>query len=176
MEKKQIAMVIYLFGICIGLASMTAILASDANPSSSSSSKKQYSPIQLVKLSDEEKKFVCFSNNDCGHGKCILERDIYGNSLNISHCECDNEYATRDDNEPCEYKQRSGLVALLLAIFVGALGVPFFYLAVGSCAYICYGLLMLFTCGGCCVGYLVVVILIAVGTLPDGNGVELCCL
>jgi hypothetical protein len=57
------------------------------------------------------------------------------------------------------------LVTLLLAIFLGGLGVHRFYVGkVGT------GLLMLFTAGGCGVWYLVDIIMIAVGSFTDAEG------
>ena len=57
------------------------------------------------------------------------------------------------------------LVTLLLAIFLGGLGVHRFYVGkIGT------GLLMLFTAGGCGIWWLVDVIMIAVGSFTDSDG------
>ena len=61
--------------------------------------------------------------------------------------------------------QRSFLVALLLSIFLGSLGVDRFYL--GS---IGLGILKLITAGGCGIWYIIDIILIATGQVRDANG------
>lgn len=61
--------------------------------------------------------------------------------------------------------QRSFLVALLLSIFLGSLGVDRFYL--GS---IGLGILKLITAGGCGIWYIIEIILIATGKVRDANG------
>jgi TM2 domain-containing membrane protein YozV len=60
---------------------------------------------------------------------------------------------------------KSWLVALLLSIFLGSLGVDRFYLG-----YIGLGIAKLLTFGGCGIWYLIDIILIAVGKMTDSNG------
>jgi ribosomal protein L40E len=60
------------------------------------------------------------------------------------------------------------LVALLLSIFVGELGVDRFYLG-----YIGLGILKLVTAGGCGIWWLIDLILIASNKLKDSDGREL---
>lgn len=57
------------------------------------------------------------------------------------------------------------LVALLLSIFLGVLGVDRFYLG-----HVGLGLLKLFTAGGCGIWWLIDIILIATGSLRDSRG------
>jgi hypothetical protein len=57
------------------------------------------------------------------------------------------------------------LVALLLSIFLGTLGVDRFYMG-----YVGLGILKLLTFGGCCIWWLIDVILIATGSLKDAQG------
>lgn len=63
---------------------------------------------------------------------------------------------------------KSFLVAILLSIFVGSLGVDRFYLG-----YTGLGILKLVTLGGCGIWAIVDIILIATGSLKDKNGVPL---
>ena len=65
-------------------------------------------------------------------------------------------------------EQKSFLVAILLSIFVGTLGVDRFYLG-----YVGLGILKLVTLGGCGIWAIVDIILIATGNLKDKNGVPL---
>ncbi len=61
--------------------------------------------------------------------------------------------------------QREWLVALLLSIFVGTLGVDRFY-----SGHIGLGILKLLTCGGCYIWWLIDVILIATNSYKDVQG------
>lgn len=61
--------------------------------------------------------------------------------------------------------QKEWIVALLLSIFVGTLGIDRFYLG-----YIGLGILKLVTAGGCGVWWLVDLILIVMDKLPDAQG------
>jgi TM2 domain-containing membrane protein YozV len=65
---------------------------------------------------------------------------------------------------------RSFLVALLLSILVGQLGVDRFYLG-----YIGLGVLKLLTGGGCGIWWIIDIILIATKQLKDVDGNELQC-
>lgn len=65
-------------------------------------------------------------------------------------------------------EQKDFLVALLLSIFLGQLGVDRFYMG-----YIGTGILKLITLGGCGIWWLVDVILIATKNLKDANGLPL---
>ena len=70
------------------------------------------------------------------------------------------------DQQPTQQpEQKDFLVALLLSIFVGSIGVDRFYLG-----YIGLGIVKLVTFGGCGVWTIIDVILIAMGKLPDANG------
>lgn len=70
------------------------------------------------------------------------------------------------DQQPTQQpEQKDFLVALLLSIFVGSIGVDRFYLG-----YIGLGIVKLITFGGCGVWTIIDVILIAMGKLPDANG------
>jgi TM2 domain-containing membrane protein YozV len=64
--------------------------------------------------------------------------------------------------------RRSFIVALLLSIFVGGLGVDRFYLG-----YIGLGIVKLLTAGGCGVWSIIDIILIATGKLKDADGNQL---
>jgi len=69
---------------------------------------------------------------------------------------------------PAAPEQKDFLVALLLSIFLGQLGVDRFYMG-----YIGTGILKLITLGGCGIWWLVDVILIATKNLKDANGLPL---
>ncbi len=60
------------------------------------------------------------------------------------------------------------LVALLLSIFVGGLGIDRFYLG-----YTGLGILKLVTCGGFFIWYVYDIIMIATGKMKDAQGQEL---
>jgi hypothetical protein len=57
------------------------------------------------------------------------------------------------------------VIALLLSILVGALGVDRFYLG-----YVGLGIVKLLTAGGCGIWYIVDIVLIAMNKLPDAEG------
>lgn len=67
-----------------------------------------------------------------------------------------------------DLSDKSKIVAGLLGIFLGSLGVDRFYLG-----YTGLGLLKLFTCGGCGWWQLIDVILIFMGSVPDAQGRKL---
>lgn len=67
-------------------------------------------------------------------------------------------------NDPT-ISERNGLVALLLAIFLGELGVHSFY-----CGKTGIGIAQLFTLGGCGIWALIDIIMIACGTYKDKDG------
>jgi len=70
----------------------------------------------------------------------------------------------KDTDEKPEGK-RNYLVALLLSIFVGSLGVDRFYMGlIGT------GILKLLTLGGCGIWWLIDLILIATNNLKDSDG------
>jgi len=66
---------------------------------------------------------------------------------------------------PATPQRREFLVALLLSIFVGALGIDRFYMG-----YIGLGILKLVTFGGCGIWSLIDIILIATRKLNDADG------
>lgn len=65
-------------------------------------------------------------------------------------------------------EQKDFLVALILSIFLGQLGVDRFYMG-----YIGTGILKLITLGGCGIWWLIDIILIATKNLKDANGLPL---
>lgn len=74
---------------------------------------------------------------------------------------------TKKSNNKIEkiFGKRKYLVALLLSIFVGSLGVDRFYMGlIGT------GILKLLTFGGCGIWWLIDLILIATNSLKDGEG------
>lgn len=61
--------------------------------------------------------------------------------------------------------QKNWLLALLLSIFLGSLGVDRFYLG-----YITLGIIKLLTAGGFGIWYIIDIILLATDKLPDAQG------
>lgn len=66
------------------------------------------------------------------------------------------------------YSDKSFLVAVLLSVLVGGLGIDRFYLG-----YVGLGVLKLLTLGGCGVWTIIDIILIVTGNLPDAQGKKL---
>lgn len=64
-------------------------------------------------------------------------------------------------------EMKSKVVALILSIFLGELGIDRFYLG-----YICTGILKLITCGGFGIWWLIDLIMIATGKLKPKDGSE----
>jgi TM2 domain-containing membrane protein YozV len=60
---------------------------------------------------------------------------------------------------------KSWVVALILSILLGGLGVDRFYLG-----YIGLGIVKLITLGGCGIWYMIDIILIALNNVPDAEG------
>lgn len=116
----------------------------------------------------------CTTSAQCNFGECLPD-----GSLGTYYCECDDNYLSLDDdgdfdvNEPCNYEQKSGLVALLLSIFIGSCGIDRCYLARGNCGACCCGITKGVTLGALGIWTIIDVILIAVGSLNDGNGISL---
>lgn len=80
-------------------------------------------------------QFVCNGSDDCsGHGVC---------NNNNTACNCYDGYVTYDTNgKQCNYVQKKGLTALLLAIFLPGTGAMNFYIGNNT-----YALIQLFLCG-----------------------------
>jgi hypothetical protein len=71
-------------------------------------------------------------------------------------------------NIPGVFSEKDWMVALIISLFLGGLGIDRFYLG-----YTGLGILKLITCGGCGIWSLVDLIMIAVGNLGDSDGLPL---
>lgn len=69
---------------------------------------------------------------------------------------------------PGVFSEKDWLTAVLLSLFVGTLGIDRFYLG-----YTGLGVLKLITLGACGIWALIDLILIAIGNVPDSNGLPL---
>lgn len=105
--------------------------------------------------------FACGQNAECAQ-----------DGPNSFYCRCIKGWVNRD-GQTCVYRQRDGLTALLLSIFVGGLGVDWFYLSCGIGGYIAAGVFKLLTVGGLGIWWVVDIIRIACGVFWDGNGIPL---
>lgn len=73
------------------------------------------------------------SEEQCnGNGDCKLENGV-------GMCDCDAEYDTEDDEDPCGYHRRGKWLTFLLS-FIG-FGSPYFYLSQGASNYITVGII-----------------------------------
>lgn len=112
--------------------------------------------------------FQCYSNRDCGHGKCD-EVIAIDNKVIGSECICDSDYYMVDDGV-CDGRMLSGLATLIISILFGELGIDLCFLARGNPSYIFFGVVKGLT-GGCCgVWYVFDIVLIAMGLMTDGYG------
>lgn len=117
---------------------------------------------------------ACNISSECNFGECLPD-----GASSLYYCECDEHYLSLNDegdydiSEPCNYEQKSGLVALLLSIFIGSCGVDRCYLARGNAGACCCGVCKGLTLGALGIWTIIDVILIAVGSLNDGNGISL---
>ncbi len=100
-------------------------------------------------------------------GKEYLSDAKYCPSCGILLINTPGSVITSDGTKPAT-PQRELIVALILSIFFGHIGVDRFYLG-----YVGLGLLKLFTFGGCGIWWLVDIILIATRKLPDSDGMPL---
>ncbi|KAI8804997.1 hypothetical protein BJ742DRAFT_741721 [Cladochytrium replicatum] len=109
---------------------------------------------------------TCSVDFDCNHGECASFNQT------TNYCVCDKNWKT-NNGTPCSYEQTSKLVAFLVSLFVGELGVDWFILAKGNAGYIVAGVFKLLTGGGAGIWWLVDWIRILAGSFPDGNGVPI---
>jgi hypothetical protein len=83
---------------------------------------------------------TCQFSSDCpAHSQCVS-----------GACECITGWTTWKDSTLCAYEQKSKWTAFLLSVFVGSVGVDWFYLASGNAVYIVAGVFKLLMWFGCC--------------------------
>lgn len=103
---------------------------------------------------------ICNTDDECNNGYC-----------RSSKCVCNNGFVSFI-NQTCSYKQKDKLTAFLLSLFVGPLGVDWFYLANGEAKYIVAGVFKLLTGTFLMVGscfYCCTFICSAYAAASDGN-------
>ena len=139
MKVKHIILLAYLTFVAVGLFNAyTTISNKDHSSAHQFSYSKQRSVLQ------DNTKFTCERNRDCGNGTCF---DDEGEK----YCVCDGNYINYEGGV-CNYHQVDKLTMFLVSFFVGPLGVDWFLSAVPGSAqfggYIAAGVFKLLTCGG----------------------------
>lgn len=86
-------------------------------------------------------------------------------------CICREGMINRGDS-PCSYKAISKSDAFTYAVLpvLASMGYPWFHIARGNGLYIFLGVMKILTAAGCALWWIVDMILVASGSLRDGNG------
>ena len=148
------------------LLMMSSPSFSKSMPAANSSTPEVLSPMAMA-----VKKSLCSTDNDCGNGACRKVSSAV-NAKPEATCVCRKPYIDQGEYK-CSYAAKSKLVAFLLSMFLGGLGVDWFYLSAGNGGYIVGGVFKLITGGGLGLWWLVDWIRILAGTFNDGEGMEL---
>lgn len=103
-----------------------------------------------------------FPDRCSGHGVCSA----------AEFCTCEKPYINHN-NTPCNYESVSALTTLLLTLFLGGIGMPWFYTAQGNSCQICCGVTKLLV-GVFTMGIWELIDIINVATMHhQGGGSEL---
>lgn len=125
--------------------------------------------LSYASIPDYQLDVPCKNDFQCGdHGECVPF--IFNTTENF--CVCDDNVINLD-NEICNYKQTSQLVAFLLSFFLGYLGIDRCYMSRGDGTAICIGIFKAITLGCLGIWWLIDWILILADPWNDGNGVPL---
>ena len=124
----------------------------------------------------------------CGEGLCRAVEAEDGKATGVAMCDClpPNMHVQKPNfadpkkigtsflpAEACSYRAKNKKEAFLYSLFLGILGVDWFYLAAGNRGFMCVGAFKLLTFGGLGIWWIIDIILILTDQKTDGMGMPL---